>query len=180
LRDIQGERGTYAPNYGVLFSNAAGTCTGFGLLDCYWQVGTYSIAAAGSTPVVDSMHVYGLQEFGASKGINIPGTLSGSVVVFPGIINVGTFTGLIQGNSSNITITNQNGVIIDQGSGNLLASGGLGLYKNPAAGQLTGWGTPTSGSVVNNFPGSGASTAQCGSALTAIIITLKAFGLFGA
>lgn len=44
----------------------------------------------------------------------------------------------------------------------------------------TGWGVPTAGSVVANFPGSGATTAQCGSAITEIILVLKSFGLMAA
>lgn len=66
-------------------------------------------------------------------------------------------------------------------AGNIIASGGIavnGATSPPA--KLTGWGTPTGGSVVNNFPGSTATLAQCGEAISEIIATLKAMGIFGA
>lgn len=47
-------------------------------------------------------------------------------------------------------------------------------------GMLTptsGWGTPTGGSVVNDFPGSSATLAQCGSALSEIIAALQSLGV---
>ncbi|MGO9039313.1 MAG: glycosyl hydrolase family 28-related protein [Steroidobacteraceae bacterium] len=43
----------------------------------------------------------------------------------------------------------------------------------------TGWGTPTAGSVTNNFPGTGATLAECGGALSTLILKLQAAGLCG-
>jgi len=44
--------------------------------------------------------------------------------------------------------------------------------------QLTGWGTPTGGTTLSNFPGGTATLAQTSGAVAQIISSLKAFGLF--
>ena len=43
-----------------------------------------------------------------------------------------------------------------------------------------GWGTPTNASVIGNFPGSAATLAQCGQAISELILVLKAAGLLSA
>jgi hypothetical protein len=43
---------------------------------------------------------------------------------------------------------------------------------------LAGWGTPTGGAAVNNFPGATATLLQTSTAVAQIIATLKSFGLF--
>jgi hypothetical protein len=45
---------------------------------------------------------------------------------------------------------------------------------------LSGWGTPTGGSAVANFPGATATLVQTSTAVAQIIATLKSFGLFSA
>lgn len=58
---------------------------------------------------------------------------------------------------------------------------GLGLFGNVPASQSTGWGTPTGGSVENNFAASGSQTmAVCSAAVAQIIAVLKAVGILGA
>jgi hypothetical protein len=46
--------------------------------------------------------------------------------------------------------------------------------------QRSGWGTPTNNLLVNNFPGSAATLAQCGEVISQILIDLEAFGLYAA
>lgn len=59
-------------------------------------------------------------------------------------------------------------------------SGGIGLFGNSAPAQSTGWGSPTGGSVANNFSGSAATLPQTSAALAEVIVVLKQFGLLAA
>jgi hypothetical protein len=64
-------------------------------------------------------------------------------------------------------------------TGSVKFGGNVGVNGNAPPAQSTGWGTPTSPAVVNNFSGSAATNAQVLSALAEIITVLKAFGLLG-
>lgn len=59
-------------------------------------------------------------------------------------------------------------------------SGPIGINGVTPPSQSTGWGTPTGGSVQNNFSGSAASLLTLGPAVAQIIAILKANGLIGA
>jgi hypothetical protein len=79
-----------------------------------------------------------------------------------------------------------NCLILDQGyffvggtGTNLTLAGSLGINGSTPPAQVTGWGTPTAGAVVNNFPGSGATTAQCGSAISELLTILLKMGIVG-
>lgn len=178
---LQGERTTAGPSFGALFSNAAGTATGWNLNDTYWKVSSYSFATAGSTPVIDTLHINNLIE-SATKGINVVGTLQNSYIDFPGNITVGTSSANYYiGTFANFSPTTRSrDIFVDRPNGAISLEGSIGIAGASPPGQQTGWGTPTGGSVVNNFPGSSATTAQCGSAITEIIIMLKALGLYAA
>jgi hypothetical protein len=55
----------------------------------------------------------------------------------------------------------------------------IGVNGNSAPAQVTGWGSPTGASVVNNFPGGGPATlAQCSNAIAQIITDMKALGFY--
>jgi len=56
----------------------------------------------------------------------------------------------------------------------------LGFFNGGPTGQSTGWGTPTNNAVVANFPGSSATLAQCGQAISQFITYFKQLGLLGA
>lgn len=59
-------------------------------------------------------------------------------------------------------------------------SAAVGVNGNAPPAQVAGWGTPTGGAAVSNFPGGGPATlAQCSTAIAEIIAVLKAFGLLG-
>lgn len=178
---IEGEVGS-GPSYGLAFPNSAGTPSSWDLHDIFWDVGTASIAALGSTPVIDNLRVLNLLE-AASGGISIPGTLQNHLIDSDRAITIGTAgAGWIFGAKDNITITTNSGTAIyDRPNGRLYLAGGL--TTNGGTGvtaQLNGWGTPTNGAVVNNFPGNTATLAQCGQAITEIILQLKQLGVFGA
>lgn len=181
LYAVQGENGS-GPSYGVLFPNTAGTPSDWVLRDVTWDVTTNSVAALGSTPVIDSLSADNLQETGGGGGIVVPGTLQNHSINFLRVITIGTAgPGWITGSKGNITITTNTGTAIyDRPNSALLVRGNFGANGAAGAAQLVGWGTPTAGAVVNNFPGSGATLGQCGSAITEIILQLKALGIFGA
>jgi hypothetical protein len=54
--------------------------------------------------------------------------------------------------------------------------GPLGVNGNVAPVQSTGWGTPTGGSVANNFPGATATLAQTSATVAQLISVLKSIG----
>lgn len=56
----------------------------------------------------------------------------------------------------------------------------FGVFGATPAVQYPGWGTPTGFSLVSNFPGAGASLAECGNAIGSIIAYMKAVGFFAA
>lgn len=56
----------------------------------------------------------------------------------------------------------------------------LGVNGNSAPSQVTGWGTPTGGTVVNNFSGTLATLLQTSEVVAQIITDLKALGIYGA
>ena len=56
----------------------------------------------------------------------------------------------------------------------------ISMNGNAVPAQSTGWGTPTGGSVQNNFAGSSATLASTGAAVAQIITILKNFGLLAA
>lgn len=177
---LKSENSTTLPRYGVEFGPAAATPVFFSIRDSYINVTTHSVAAVAS--VTGSGFVFqGISEL-SGKGINWPGTLEDSTIDWKTSVTIGvSLRNLIKNTLGNITITtNTNSIFMDIGGGAVYAKGALGMSGVTGASQLTGWGTPTNGSVVNNFPGSGATLSQCGQAITEIIIQLKALGLFGA
>jgi hypothetical protein len=56
---------------------------------------------------------------------------------------------------------------------------GVSVFGVTPAAQSTGWGTPTGGGVISNFPGATATLAQCSQAIAQLIIDQKRFGWFG-
>lgn len=57
----------------------------------------------------------------------------------------------------------------------------LGMSGTAPAAQVTGFGTPTGGTVVANFPGAGPATlAQCSNTIAEILLILKGLGIIGA
>lgn len=63
--------------------------------------------------------------------------------------------------------------------GAITMTGALGVNGATPPAQSTGWGTPTGGSVQNNFSGSAASLLTLGPAVAQIIAVLKAVGILG-
>lgn len=64
-------------------------------------------------------------------------------------------------------------------AGSINAIGSIGVNGATAPAQVTGWGTPTSPTVENNYSGSAATLAQTSGAVAEIIAYLKARGDFG-
>jgi hypothetical protein len=56
----------------------------------------------------------------------------------------------------------------------------IAVYGGTGIAQSTGWGAPTAGSLVTNFPGTGATTAQCGGVISELIGILQAIGFLAA
>lgn len=56
----------------------------------------------------------------------------------------------------------------------------LGFYGGTGAAQSTGYGTPTGGAKLINFPGATATLAQTSGALAQLLLDLKAIGILGA
>lgn len=82
------------------------------------------------------------------------------------IINVGTYPNDATGDPLQTALTKVNS--------NFAALNAL------ATTSSAGWGTPTNASVIANFPGSAATLAQCGQAISELILVLKVAGLLSA
>ena len=74
--------------------------------------------------------------------------------------------------ASNNLLTIPASVILSLGSA-------LGVNGATPPAQVTGWGTSTGASVVANFPGGGATLAQCSAAIAELITIFKAIGFIG-
>jgi len=61
-----------------------------------------------------------------------------------------------------------------------LSSAAVGFFGTTPHAKQTGYGTPTALSLTTNFPGTGATLAQCGGMLSELITLLKNYGLVGA
>ncbi len=83
-------------------------------------------------------------------------------------------TGLILNNGvgGNVVVFNQ--------AGSVTFGSIIGVSGNAPPAQSTGWGTPTGGSVQNNFAGGAATLGTLGAAVAQIITVLKAIGFLGA
>jgi len=119
-------------------SATASTPTGWSLIDCYWQVSTFSIATGGVSVTVDNLRVWNLQET-VTKGISVPGTLQNSVIGVFRDHQRGTAPAASQCNA-NVFIGNDaemnligraNTTIMDKTTGALLLTGGIGIWGNP-------------------------------------------------
>jgi len=58
--------------------------------------------------------------------------------------------------------------------------GAIGVNGNAPPAQSTGWGTPTGGAVIANFPGATATILQTSEALSQVLTVLKSLGFLGA
>lgn len=61
----------------------------------------------------------------------------------------------------------------------LAVTGSVGINGNAVFAQPTGFGTPSAVARVSSFPGTGATTAQCGGAISDLITVLKTYGFLG-
>lgn len=116
-----------------------------------------------------------LQSGGGAPMIFVAGTTNEMTIGFDSFARaqITMFANLIA--NGNITTT---GNYIGVGGS---FSGAVGINAATPPAPVTGWGTPTGGAAVANFPGAGPATlAQCSTAIAEIIFQLKAFGLFGA
>lgn len=100
------------------------------------------------------------------------------------------FVGYISGTTDNFYVANQlnaNLILRTNGAdavtivpgGNITFVGAIGVNNSSPPAQSTGWGTPTGGSVQNNFSGSAASLLTLGPAVAQIISVLQAVGFLG-
>jgi hypothetical protein len=88
-------------------------------------------------------------------------------------------------NSSDFALVVQNAAgganfLLMTGTGATTFGAAIGINGVSPPAQVTGWGTPTGGSVTANFSGSAAPLTTCSAAIAEIITALKSFGLFGA
>lgn len=95
----------------------------------------------------------------------IPGELRGSTLEF-GVGTIGT---------TSLTLTPSLATFTT----NAVFNSAVGFYGATPPTQPTGYGTPTSVSLTANFPGTGATLAQTGGTLAALITNLKATGIIG-
>lgn len=167
--------------YGILFSNNVRTPTGWMIDGGVWDNQTFAIACAGASVALDNFTIRDISE-SVSHGISVPGTLQNSYFAGPNVLSIGTSSrNFIVGFKVGMTITTRsNDVIIDNFTGGITLSGGLGVWGANPMGQTTGFGVPTGNAVVANFPGATATLLQTSQTVAELLLILKQMGLLGA
>jgi hypothetical protein len=69
--------------------------------------------------------------------------------------------------------------LLINGTGAATFGGPVGVNSATPPAQVTGWGTPTGASVINNFSGSAAPLTTCSAAIAELITIFKALGFLG-
>jgi hypothetical protein len=171
------------PVYWVAASGGAAAMAIWNLANNYINTQSYTLTNGGSNISLAQVYYTNNTEH-ATHGIFWLGTLEDSVLMSPTLINIGTsLRNFIFDFNSNLTIgTNTNTLIMDQGSGGILAKGGLAMYGNSIPSQNTGWGSPVGAAVINNYniTDAGGANSNTNKAVAQIIAQLKLLGLFGA
>jgi hypothetical protein len=159
---------------GFSFQNANGTAPNTGGFLAFYQAGTSNLItvytdSTGATPQTnpiplnsDGRPPYEVW-FAAGQAVKavLQDSNSATIRTYDGIVGINDAA---EYTFSTLTVTG--GIAIN------------GVTTPPA--QSTGWGTPTSPSVVSNFNGTGATTGQIQAALAEVITVLKAVGFLGA
>jgi hypothetical protein len=159
----------------VLISNSSfyGTSLPFASLDAGTHVSTWELS---NNYIVNS---FTLAPTNPVNQLNMTGnTFSGAVSITAPSSGSSYLSSAGNEYAGGVTFAGPWVTLTSMDSGTITNSAtGTKVYTLPAT--LTGWGTPTNGSVQNNFAGSSATLAQTGAAVSQIIATLKSFGLFG-
>lgn len=162
---------------------------------------TATLGTFGAVPINIIANGVGGINISATGNVTIAAPTSGQALLIQGLAGVNNYAQIIHapntaGQSNGLQIiagTNASDVALGIaspagpafftvfGNGNVIVNNGLGVYGNTPPAQVPGWGTPTGGAAVNNFPGAGPATlAQCSTAIAQIIAYLKARGDFAA
>jgi hypothetical protein len=165
LRDIVGEDAAQYNNYGIYIGNeGSGSCSDWAISDCYFPNALNPVYAnPGATLYGWNIQNLKQQLTHALVCTNMSYSSVNFVIGLAITISGTSLQNYLVGDCSNLSVTTRsNDIQLNVGS------------------LSTGWGTPTGGSVVPNFPGAGATTAQCGQAIAEIIATLKSIGILRA
>ena len=123
----------------------------------------------------------------SSGNITTTGTISSGNITTSGVVNSNGLHGQLYLRSDTAVSILYDGATggiqfnIGGNAAEILGSGALTIFGTKVVGaQVAGWGTPTGGSRISNFPGGTATAAQTAQALAQLILDLKAHGLLGA
>jgi hypothetical protein len=154
--------GTNVANYFFLFSNSVQTPVGWVIDGVKSATDNFFLYGGGTSPTMNGFTIRGITEVNA-HGISWPGSVTASFLdtrELAVVIGTDAHGNFFLGNKAQYTVT-------------VSAS----RFINTHAGQSGPWGTPTAGLIVSNFPGSGATLAQCGEVLSTIITELQSEGI---
>lgn len=120
------------PQYGILFSNNAQTCSNWAIEGGQWT-NTVNLLSAGASVVIDQFYIRDLIE-PASHGLSIAGTLQNSTLDITNLVTLGTSSkNLLIVPKANLTVTTwANTVIIDKTTGTI--SNTMSDLANPTTG----------------------------------------------
>jgi len=155
--------GTNVSNYFFMFSNNAQTPVGWVIDGVKSATNSYFLYSPNASATLNGFVIRGIVE-NAAHGIYVGGTLSLSYLETSELSLAGGTFGpgnAFIGNKSQFSMTPTASRII-----------------NTHSGQVGPWGTPVSGGIVSNFPGTGATLSQCGQVLSTIIQALQSEGIF--
>jgi hypothetical protein len=192
LHDCVGESGASSPSYGVHIHNSGvapllNLCS-LTLYNCRWQFPTTNnilcdgasssavqlIAANIYTPFNDGANAVS-SIFQQCAGCTLNLQFESTITIGNG---VGNFITWIQ-NAPTITVGSASNIIYNGGNGTVVLPE-VGFNGNTPQPKNTGWGAPTGGGLIANFPGSSATTGQCGQVLSTLISVLESYGILGA
>jgi hypothetical protein len=126
---------------------------------------------AGATMAVGDNTNFGFIEL---QGVNSIAEEAGGVA--GSAVNMGSSTAIPLQICTNDTVR----ATVDGTSGTWSFTTSFGINGATPPAQVTGWGTPTGNSVVNNFSGSAAPLTTCSAAIAELITILQAYGMIGA
>lgn len=145
----------------------------------------YSAFPAGTAQTVPLI-VFGNPTFGSNINWNGNVTQSNPTHIISAPMGCAGCIFQVDGNASTVSVAAGSQCLImgaDATLGNLGTigyTGGIGLFGNTPPGQSAGWGSPTGGTVIANFPGTTATLVQTSEVVAELIVLLKALGLLAA
>jgi hypothetical protein len=163
------------PNGAVsIFAPAAGSTLSIVTLANQRGISITTTAASGSASISMDNQSGSFIQFGGNGSVfgwvGSSAQIAGGALLDMAVSTNTTSNGLILATAATARL-------IISGTGDCRFAGALAMNNKTAYGGSAGWGTPTGGGVLANFPGASATLVQCSNTISTLIQILKNFGL---